>query len=107
MRKAYFRLLNETDIEEVKNLHEEWFPLTYGSNFYDKIVKRTIIAIGCFYDIDRKMKKKKNKKESILLGAILTRIHEDNEEISEIYKAKDMDNSIITGWLSSIILCRQ
>ena len=75
MRKAYFRLLNETDLEEVKNLHEEWFPLTYGPKFYEKIANRTIIAIGCFYDIDKKSKKKKkSKKQSILLGAILTRI---------------------------------
>ena len=30
IKKSYFRELDESDIEEVKNLHEEWFPLTYG-----------------------------------------------------------------------------
>jgi hypothetical protein len=58
IRKSYFRILDESDIEEVKNLHEEWFPLTYGENFYDKIKKKSIIAIGCFYDISYQQSKK-------------------------------------------------
>lgn len=62
MTKSYFKPLGEGDIEEVKSLHQEWFPLTYGEGFYKKIANKTVIAIGCFYDIEVKSKKKKNRK---------------------------------------------
>lgn len=47
--KVYFRDITPTDMQEIKNLHREWFPLDYPDSFYDKILlKRHVIALGCF-----------------------------------------------------------
>ena len=29
------RPLNQDDMDEIKNLHQEWFPLNYPDKFYD------------------------------------------------------------------------
>ena len=44
-------MLTSQDIEEMKVLHKEWFPINYPQKFFDKIVKTNVIAIGCFYQV--------------------------------------------------------
>ena len=45
----YFRKLNQKDIEEMENLHKEWFPLNYPDSFYQNVFKKNnTIALGCF-----------------------------------------------------------
>jgi len=87
-------------VKEVKNLHEEWFPLSYPDTFYDRIKRNNVIAIGCFIDLD-----KQNKK--VILGSIMVKINNGNEDIKQIHKAKDMDNGGIFGWLSSTLMCKE
>ena len=41
-------------MDEIKNLHSEWFPLNYPDSFYNKILgKPDVIAIGCFIKVGR------------------------------------------------------
>jgi hypothetical protein len=40
-------------MDEIKNLHQEWFPLNYPDKFYEKILKKPgLIALGCFINIE-------------------------------------------------------
>ena len=48
---VYFRKLTQEDVDEVRKLHEEWFPLNYPDSFYNKVAKNNVIAIGCFTKI--------------------------------------------------------
>ena len=75
LQVRYLRRLLEEDIEELKNLHEEWFPLVYGRSFYERIHKSRVIAIGCFYDVEYRRGRKKVK-ESIILGSIMVKVQE-------------------------------
>ncbi len=75
--KIEYRLLDQGDIAEVRNLHLEWFPLRYGDDYYNEIGKYNYgVAIGAFY-------KAKGHKSKILLGAILTRVQHD-DSVSDI-----------------------
>ena len=48
----YFRPLESDDLQTIRELHSEWFPLNYPDSFYDKILIKTgIIAIGCFISV--------------------------------------------------------
>jgi hypothetical protein len=50
--KISYRLLDSSDMEEIMALHKEWFPLDYPPDYFRKIKKNNVIAIGCFYDIE-------------------------------------------------------
>jgi len=90
----YFRKLSGYDIEEVRNLHDEWFPIKYQDNFFRRIYKENVIAIGCFYPIYKDCigvdGTKKRKKKEVIVGCILTKVERDNEEIDECYRAKSL-----------------
>jgi len=32
-----YRRLSKPDLNEIKNLHEEWFPINYPSNYFKRI----------------------------------------------------------------------
>ena len=50
----YFRDLEQSDLDEIKNLHREWFPLEYPDKFYGRVLhKEGVIAIGCFLELPR------------------------------------------------------
>jgi ribosomal protein S18 acetylase RimI-like enzyme len=36
-KNIYYRKLSREDIDEVKNLHKEWFPIDYGEEYFEKI----------------------------------------------------------------------
>ena len=49
----FFRTLEQSDLDEIRLQHAEWFPLNYPDDFYEKILhKQNVIAIGCFLDLD-------------------------------------------------------
>ena len=92
--KIYYRQLSGPDIEEVKNLHDEWFPLTYQDNFYRRIYKSNVIAIGAFYPLTKDVYNKdgtfrKTKKKEVIIGTIMTKIDRDRDEVAEIYRHKN------------------
>lgn len=75
------RPLNQDDMDEIKNLHQEWFPLNYPDKFYDQILKKPgIIALGCFIDIEDG-----NVKFEIMIGSIICKVKSGKEDIIEIY----------------------
>lgn len=95
--KLYFRQLNEDDIEEVRNLHLEWFPLNYTDSFYQRIYKNNVLAFGCFVKI---------KDHEVILGTIMTKVQQQEEEITDIYAAKNYEQSYVT-WFQSVLACRE
>ena len=77
--KIYFSQLEPKHLKEVKQLHAEWFPLSYPDTFYNKVTrKNNMIAVGCFIDLD-----KQNK--NVILGTILINVKTNNEDIIEMY----------------------
>ena len=44
-------MLTVHDIEEIKVLHKEWFPIKYPQKFFDKIRRTEVVAVGCFYKV--------------------------------------------------------
>ena len=34
-----YRRLSKVDLDEVKNLHSEWFPIKYPSNYFNRITQ--------------------------------------------------------------------
>lgn len=65
---------------EVKNLHSEWFPLTYPDTFYQKMMRNNVIAIGCF----TKLMVSGGDRE-VILGTLLAKVQVGNGDIREIY----------------------
>ena len=91
--KIVYKQLRGPDIEEIRKLHNEWFPLEYQDNYFRRIYKTNCVAIGAFYPMEedyigRDGKLRKKKKKHIILGAILTKINRDNDDINEIYRAR-------------------
>ena len=78
LENVYFRDICQNDIEEIRNLHLEWFPLNYPDSFYDKILqKKNIIARGCFIKLENL---------EILLGTIISRVKIGCEDVININK---------------------
>lgn len=44
-----FRPLNADDLQEMVALHQEWFPVAYDDNFYDKAVTGEIFTLAAIY----------------------------------------------------------
>jgi ribosomal protein S18 acetylase RimI-like enzyme len=60
--KIIYKPLNESNMEEIKNLHKEWFPIDYDDNYFKKIFVNkynTYFSIGAFYTLE-------NNKEIII-----------------------------------------
>ena len=77
----YFRQLTQEDMDEIKNLHKEWFPLDYPETFYSNVLrKKKIIAIGCFIANPFTEEEEKEQKEEILLGSIISRLKENKTD---------------------------
>jgi len=82
LRNIYFRRLSTDDIGELKNLHDEWFPMNYQESFYQRILKKNVIAVGCFV---KSMPTPEDPVEKeITLGAILTKVRPNDPEAAEI-----------------------
>ena len=69
---VYTQWTPEFDINELKLLHREWFPIDYDVTFFDKIVDGTQDCFLATYPY--KTKKKRNN--YCIIGAILFNIQE-------------------------------
>ena len=69
-------------MEEVKALHEEWFPLDYPQTFYDRVFKVNVIAVGCFVKPRFDMH---HLPHEIILGTILVKVQAGGQTINELY----------------------
>ena len=61
-KKLKYRSLSVQDQLEMKDLHEEWFPIEYPQSFFDRMLRDNVIAIGCFYEVDDGPEKVNNEK---------------------------------------------
>ncbi len=82
-------------------MHSEWFPLDYPESFYERIYKNNVISIGCFVELTLN----DNSKREIIIGTAMTKVNMGNEELSEIYRAKDYNSGGLMSWFSSMF-CR-
>ena len=75
--KIFFRVLTREDCVELRNLHQEWFPLRYGEDFYNRVTSGSIIAIGCFYRFRAGQEEAKiqngDVSQDIIIGTILSK----------------------------------
>lgn len=46
LSSIYFRPLQLTDRDQIKRLHEEWFPVSYKDEFYDDLVLQRMVNSG-------------------------------------------------------------
>ena len=46
----------------MKELHKEWFPVSYPQQFFDRMEHSKTIAFGCFYKVQ--MQKEDESKEN-------------------------------------------
>ena len=77
MEGSYFRKLEQNDMVCMQELHQEWFPLEYPQEFYEKILTmKKVIALGCFINIDGK---------EIMLGSIISQVRSGNRDVVQIY----------------------
>ena len=77
MEGSYFRKLEQSDMVSMKELHQEWFPLEYPQEFYEKILTmKRVIALGCFIKIDEK---------EVILGSIIAQVRCGNHDLVKIY----------------------
>ena len=98
-----YKPLSKIDMEEVKNLHKEWFPINYSDNFFKQIFNKNnywYFTIGAFYNIQ---KKEKNENKEIILGLALCEWlyikdyfikHTSKEAIEEICKNISINEEI-------------
>lgn len=62
---------------EVRNLNEEWFPLSYPDSFYQKLFRHNYIAIGCFAKLKSTSERDQYGEyieKEVILGTILVRV---------------------------------
>ena len=65
-----YKPLTKEDIEEIKNLHKEWFPIKYSDYYFKSIFekKSQYFSIGAFYTI---IDEETNEKKEIIIGLAL------------------------------------
>jgi len=64
--------LTGDDLLEVRNLHEEWFPLSYPDSFYKKLFRHNYISIGSFAKLVSNDEVPIEKE--VILGTILMKV---------------------------------
>jgi len=95
-----FREITLEDLEEVRLLHTEWFPIDYQKSYFLKALTDRVIAIGAFY-------KPEESKEELLIGTMMTRISINHPDVSEIVNHYRRDSSGWFSWLSFCGYCEQ
>ena len=93
-----YKPLSKNNLEEVKNLHKEWFPIEYDDEFFEEILNdkgKNYFTIGAFYNIPYK----DDSNKEIILGLafceyeyIIDRFNKyvNSKVIDDIYK--DLSN---------------
>ena len=90
-----YKPLTKENIEEIKNLHKEWFPINYSDKFFIDIFDKKkfwYFTVGAFYNF---FDEEKNEKKEIIVGLALCEWipiseyfinHTSKEAIKEISK---------------------
>ena len=61
--KIKLKQLDETSLVELKKLHKEWFPVKYKDNYFLRIFRRNVVALGAFYRVSDLELNDKNEAE--------------------------------------------
>ena len=67
----FYNYITLSEIEELKNYHNEWFPIEYSDRFYNKIFNKEINIL--LIKIDIYFEKSKLKKKNIIIGLLTYR----------------------------------
>lgn len=64
----------------MKELHKEWFPIDYPQEFFDRIRKKSVISIGCFYNVEicEATESSPGMVQSVLIGIVYSKIETEN-----------------------------
>ena len=67
----------------MKALHSEWFPIDYPQEFFDRMKKSNVIAIGCFYQVELTSESSSaidanSGYELVLIGCIFSKVETEN-----------------------------
>jgi len=78
--KINYRELNYGDMEEIKCLHKEWFPLDYSDEYFEHILnpekrRKNYITLAATYPYNN---------EELILGAVITEINNKNEFTTQV-----------------------
>lgn len=78
--KIIYRELSYSDIEEIKLLHKEWFPLDYSDDYFDCILnpdkrKKNYITLAATY---------LDNNEELILGMVISEINDKNEFTNQV-----------------------
>ena len=76
--------LTADDIIELRKLHQEWFPIPYDSDFYDRIKRDNYIPIGAFYRLPDGSK--------VLIGSIFCHLKKESENNQVIFNRVDEED---------------
>jgi ribosomal protein S18 acetylase RimI-like enzyme len=68
--KIYYRPVERAELEEVKSLHSEWFPINYSDKFFDTINTNTISIAAVLHPSDYGNKELRD----VIVGIILFRV---------------------------------
>ena len=106
--KIIYKPLTATYIEEIKNLHKEWFPIEYDDEYFKKIFTNKYLSyftIGAFYNLEME-----NNSKEIIIGMALCEYrpvseyfikHTSREAIKEINDNIDFNEEV-----SSYLKCQ-
>ena len=75
------------DLDEIKALHKEWFPLNYPDDWYAKCLKKKdMITLGIFIQVElNKDAEEQNNKVEVMLGSIISRVRVGKSDACEVF----------------------
>ena len=104
--KIVYKPLTISNLEEIKNLHKEWFPIDYDDDYFKKVFINkysSYFTIGAFYNIEIKQEKNVLKNKEIIIGMALCEFrevskyfvnHTSREAIKEICNNIDFNEEV-------------
>ena len=107
--KIIYKPLTEANLQEIKNLHKEWFPIEYDDDYFKKIfINKSLsyFTIGAFYNLETE----NNTNKEIIIGMALCEYrpvtdyfikHTSREAIKEINDNIDFNEEV-----SSYLKCQ-
>ena len=72
------RVMTEGEISEMRDLHDEWFPIKYPAEYFKRLLLPHVITIGAFYTIESEITDPDMgtsiEKVDVLIGCVMSRI---------------------------------
>ena len=101
--RVSYRVLKRDDLDEVRLLHGEWFPLDYSDKYFEKALRDTVVAIGCFYIVDYGDFDDNGKPilEELMIGTIMTRIEQNKTIIVDMVYEKNIEEETLRDYFNS------